>query len=193
MAYSYTPAFVAFCEGAPPEEISEVFHIPLKSLQAKMRQEGWLGLANRMMGRVVPDMTPNDDALAKCLANRAKNYENAAKLRDHAVVIIEALRAGTLRIKKQFQSKGQIVEYQAVPGPSDWLNIASYLRTIADMTYRALGDFQAQVKPGQDAPAGAQTPPPAPAVTIILPSAIARPREERGIESESRLLTQGVI
>ena len=183
MAYPYTPAFVAFLGGTPAEEIAEEFDIPLKSLLAKIRQEGWRGLANRIAGRITADWTPHEDAFAKIDANRAQNYDTAAKLREHLNEIVAALRAGTLRIKRQFQQKGQITEYEAPLGPSDWLSLATYARTIADMTYRALGDVQAQQKPGQDAPTGAKAPP-APPVTIVLPAAIALPRGERSVEVE---------
>ena len=189
MAYFYTPAFVAFCGGASLEEISEEFKIPIESLKAKMRQEGWRSLANRIAPRFGPETSPCDGILDKIEANRAKNYEAAAKLREHAVKIIEALCAGTLRIKKQFQHKGQIIEYEATSGPADWLSIATYLRTIADMTYRALGDHEASGRYRADASPG--TTPPAPPITIILPDAIARPRLERGLEIENRMIEQG--
>ena len=75
------------------------------------------------------------------------------------------------------------MEKEVEPGPGDWVNIATYLRTISEGTYRALGDFQSQEKPGQDAPAGAAGPA-TPAITIILPGAIALPRQERSVNEE---------
>ena len=158
MAYAYTPAFIAFCGGAPVEEISAEFSIPLESLKAKMRQEGWRGLANRMAGRITADLVPHDGALAKCEANRAKNYETAVRLRDHLMEVVAALRAGTLRIKKVLHYKGQTIEYEAQPGPADWVSISNYAMTIANMSYRALGDFGAIG--GYRADAGPGTPPP---------------------------------
>ena len=181
MAYCYTPAFVAFCGGASLEELADEFRIPIESLKAKVRAEGWRGLANRIAPRFGPETSPSEGILDKIEANRAKNYEAAAKLREHAVTVIHALCAGTLRIKKQFQHKGQVIEYEAVPGPSDWLNIATYLRTIADMTYRALGDHEANGRYRADA--GPGSPPPAPPIAIVLPDAIAKPREQRQIGS----------
>src|SRR6185437_3602701 len=188
MAYLYTPAFVAYCGGTPDEEIAAEFKIPLKSLQAKMRQEGWRALANRMAGRFNPDVNPSEETLNRIEANRARNFEAAAKLREHLFEIIAALGAGTLRIKKQFQRKGQIIEYDVLPGPGDWLNIATYARTIADMTYRALGDHAANG--GYKADASAGNPPPAPPITIVLPNAISRPRDERSLEIESAVVEQ---
>jgi len=180
MAYPYTPAFVAFCQGAPAEEISAVFNIPLKSLQAKMRQEGWQTLASRVAGSIMVNRTPNDEALSKCDENRAKNYEIASNLRDELGKIIENLAAGTLKIKKLWHNKGEVVEYLAEPTMADLLNIATFARTIHDMTYKALGDtvanggYKADVNPG--------TTPPTPPITIILPDAIARPRTQRTVD-----------
>jgi hypothetical protein len=188
MAYPYTPAFVAFCRGAPVEEISAVFNIPLKSLQAKMRQEGWQTLANRMAGSITVDRTPNDEALAKCEENRAKNYEIASKLRDELGKTIENLAAGTLKIKKLWHNKGDVVEYWAEPTMADLLNIATFARTVHDMTYRALGDTVANGGHETDTSPGAS--PPTPPITIVLPEAIARPRLERCINVESRILSQ---
>src|ERR1035441_6862127 len=65
--------------------------------------------------------------------------------------------------------------------PADWVNIATYAQTVAQGTYRALGDFQAQDKPGQDAAGGQAQAPQGPAITIILPSVVALPRSQRGL------------
>jgi hypothetical protein len=93
---------------------------------------------------------------------------------------VQALKSGELRVERLFNGKLGILRAETAPTTGDWVNIATYARTIADGTYRALGDFQGQDKPGSDAPAGtvnaAQ-----PSITIILPAAIAVPRAERQI------------
>jgi hypothetical protein len=189
MAYPYTPAFVAFCGGTPVDEIAAEFKIPIESLKAKMWQEGWRGLANRMAGRITVDLVPHDAALSKCERNRAKNYEAAVKLREHLTEILEHLRAGTLRIKKVFHYQGRTIEHAAQPGPADWVCIANYAMAIANMTYRALGDcvgnggYKADVSPGAA--------PPVSPMTIVLPAAVANPRAERCRDVESRAIEQG--
>ncbi len=188
MAYPYTPAFIAFCGGAPLEEISAEFKIPLDSLRAKIRQEGWRTLANRMSGRLQVEINPNESTLAKIEANRAQNYEAAVKLRDHLRTVIDHLCAGTLRVKKLFHNKGQVIEYAAEPTPGDWVNIATYARTIFDMTYRALGDWASDKGSKTDTATGAPTP--APAFTVILPSAIAGPRMGGGKPDPGTLLLE---
>ena len=181
MAYSYTPAFVAYCGGASLEEIAGELKIPLKSLRAKARQEGWLSLLERMAGRIAPEYSPNTDALDKIEANRWENFKVASKLFDDLKTIVAALAAGTLRFKRVIN--GTIVECE--PTPNDRLTIASYARTVTEMTYRALGDHAANG--GRIADASPGNTPAASPITIILPEAIALPREQRGEPTASLL------
>jgi hypothetical protein len=169
MAYTYTPAFIAFCNGAPPEEISSEFGIPLKSLLAKIREEGWRGLANKLADRAAVSVTPSEKILAKIEQNRAENYGVADALRTELSRIITKLSAGTLKFKKVM--KGEIVEVP--PSPADLVNIATFARTIADLSYRALADSGTRDEPaGADA---ATTNPPG-GVTVILPAVAVHPR-----------------
>lgn len=178
-AYNWEAAFVAYCNGAPEDEISQLFDIPLTSLRKRMARDGWAGLRNKLP--LAQDKLPLPAKVnAKLEAieeNRRVNLDAFVKLREHAVEMVTALRDGRLKVQKQFHNKGLVVTTEAAPGPGDWLNIATYLRMISEGTYRALGDFQAQEKSGQDT--GAAAVPAAPAITIILPHAIAAPREKR--------------
>jgi hypothetical protein len=193
MAYRYTPAFVAYCKGAPAEEIAAAFKIPLKSLKAKMREEGWRGLAEKLMEQIPVPSRRDEQALAKCEANRVKNLQMADALREDLIRTLNHLRDGTLRIGKQWHNRGAVVEYAAEPTIADRVALANYATMIANLTYRALGD----VSPSDPAaPAGA--PPPPPPITVILPALVAQPREKRLGEcselnspGEGNLLTDG--
>ena len=186
MAYNYTSAFVAFCKGAPAEEISIELNIPIGSLKSKMRQEGWKSLADSLLGQNGPVPGNAGEALARIEANRAKNFEAAAKLRDELGKIIDQLLAGTLRIQKRFHYKGGIVECEAQPSLADLVQLATYARMVHDMTYRALGDIGANGGHKADVTAGTQ--PPACPITIVLPEAISMPRTERAARAKERLL-----
>jgi hypothetical protein len=156
-----------------------------------MRQEGWQGLADALIGQTGPVPRNTADALARIEANRAKNYEMAAKLAKELDRILDRLAAGTLRIKKRFQYKGQVVECDAEPSIADFVQLATYMRMVHDMTYRALGDIVANGGHKADAAAGAQ--PPSLPIEIILPKEIALPRHERAARAEAerkRLLEQ---
>jgi hypothetical protein len=185
-AYLWQAAFVAYCNGTPEEEISQVFSIPLDTLNDRMAFEGWRALRTKMPMA----MTVTGDAqlpakteakLAVINENRQKNLAVFTDLRDRLVEKLTAWRDGKLKVQKAFNFKGIITTHEADPGPGDWVNIATFAQTIAQGTYRALGDFQAQDKPGQDAIGGQLTAPAGPAITIIMPGAVAFPREARGV------------
>lgn len=187
--YHWQAAFVAYCNGTPEDEISQVFSIPLASLRERMRAEGWAGLRTKMPmalqttapGGALSVPAEAEAKLTLIKENRQKNLAAWSELREHAVEMIQALRTGSLKMEKQFHNKGAVVRADVDPGPGDWVNIAAYLQTISQGTYRALGDMTAQDKPGQDSPAGQINAPQGPAITIILPGAVAQPRQERAI------------
>lgn len=174
MAYNYTTAFVAYSKGSTPEEISREFQIPLDSLKSKMRQEGWVGLADKVCGHYGPIPRNAAEALDRIEANRAESYAQAAKLRDHFNTIIEQLAAGTLKIKKSVLQKGQIFEFEVEPSISDLVSLATAVRMAHDMCYRALGD-QGAIAVQKAAVAAATQGPPAP-ITVIIPGIVATPR-----------------
>lgn len=195
--YTWQAAFVAFCNGVPLDEVSTIFGIPMDTLKEKMASDGWRALRAKLPLVTTSDgamtVTDGDSALPANVAtkmklieaNRMENLKVFAELREHLVEKVRGLRDGTLMVHRQWHNKGLVTEADAPPGPGDWVNIATYARTIADGTYRALGDFQAQEKPGQDAPAGTVNAP-QPAITIILPGAIAQPRDQRQIHDASQ-------
>jgi hypothetical protein len=194
--HPWQAAFVAFCNGAPDDEISQIFNIPPDALNNRIHAENWAALRAKLplaCGTAqggTPELPAKINAKLELIEqNRRENLAVFADLRDHLVETIRALKARTLKLEKQYHHKGSIVRAEVEPGPSDWLNIATYARTIADGTYRALGDFQAQEKPGSDAVAGAPAPS-GPAITIILPGAVAAPRPDRKIDEQVIDLTE---
>lgn len=108
--------------------------------------------------------------------NRKLNFNQACKLRDYYEKLLTKLASGELKMEQLFHNKGQVVRTTRDISPADLVNIVTAGRLIHDLTYRALGDGQAQEKAGQDVPAGQQA---APQIIINLPSAIAQPREQR--------------
>lgn len=114
--------------------------------------------------------------LAALAANREINYKDADNLRKHAQGLLTSLVEGTLEMEQLYHNKGEVVRAARRLSPADMVNIATYVRIIQDMTYRALGDVVVGEK-GQDAPTGGNHAPPQ--ITIYLPAAIAQPRELR--------------
>ena len=86
-------------------------------------------------------------------------------------------------MEQVFHNKGQIVRTTREISPADLVNIATFARSVHDMTYKALGDTTAQTERGQDGPPG-QTQ--APQIIINLPSAIAQPRQQMAMLEEAK-------
>lgn len=189
-SYQWEAAFVAYCNAVPEEEISTAFNIPIPSLKLHMSQHGWAKLRVKMppsealvpssaesMLPAIPDA--REAKLAALLSNREKNLKVFEELRNDLIEVVTAVRDGTFKLERYWHFKGMIVTKNDVNlTMSDRLNLAAYAKTIAEGTYRALGDFAAAEKVGQDVPAGQAS---APAITIILPGAISCPRNEREI------------
>jgi hypothetical protein len=192
--YSWQAAFVAFCNGVPAEEIGQVYAIPAETLKQRMARENWNMLRGKMplatlsdnplaLAQRSPGLPAELEAKFKLIEeNRLENLKVFTTLRDDLIEILAKLRKGDLKLEKQFHNRGSVVRADVDPGIVDRVNLATYAQTIANGTYRALGDFQGQEKVGQDAAAGTAAPS-GPAITIILPGVVAVPRNQRGADN----------
>lgn len=188
--YNYTAAFVAWLNGTPVEEISHIYSIPIDTLKTHMREEQWGRLqehlplvTNQLMttGQNTELQKAGKDVDAKMelvKRNRDENFELACKLRKDLTGVVDRLLAGELKLERQWCHKGNVTRTEVDPTIIDRVNLAAYARTIADLTYQALGDRGAVsgAKDGLSGDGASGTP----AITIILPGAIAAPREQRG-------------
>ena len=178
---SWPAVFTAYCNGAPADELAQIFDLELSSVTNKIKTERWAALrANLPLGETLKSDSEmrgiSEIRLAAIQANRDKNLAAWSLLRGHVISVIEKLAAGTLKMEKVFNGKTGITRVEDLdPTTGDLVNIATALRTATDGTYRAIGDFQAQDKPGQDGSVNGQPPPPS--ITIILPSVISQPRD----------------
>lgn len=185
MAHNFTAAFIAFQQGTPLEDIAQTMAIPVGTLRNKARTDGWTRLAaeralTTTLTAIAPtrgDMAERD--LAKIRANRDKVLALAQELQAEALELVQALRAGTLRIEK-VMSTGATVKTE--PSIRDRLDLAAFVQKVADVSYRALGDVAAG--PGEGGGLGGEGGRPAALVQIVLPVQVAAPRAERITEAE---------
>jgi hypothetical protein len=185
---NFAGAFTSYCQGAPLDEIALIFEIELTTLQDRVKREHWAALrASLPLGDTARDdkamTTTTEIKLAAIQANRQANLKAWSRLRDYAVEIIEQLATRKLKFEKVFNGKLGVVTAECNPSSGDLVNITTMLQNISNGSYRALGDFQAQEKPGSDLSSNGQPPPPS--ITIILPSVIAHPRET---EAQSKII-----
>lgn len=212
--YNWTAAFVAFCNNHPVIEISEAFGISVDSLEQRIKQERWSALRDELPlgtkdatpalagapGQSVGPADPFNQTkqlsvpaglpvavkqkFERLLANRELNLGQAAKLREYLDTLLTDLLTGKMEMEQIFHNKGAIVRTTRKVSPADLVNIATFARSIHDMTYKALGDTTAQTEKGQDGPVGANSGA-VPQIIINLPSSIAMPRQQAAALAEA--------
>ena len=105
--------------------------------------------------------------LERIQENREKNLRIAQALQEDLLKQVELLRDGQLKIERIAGKNA--VRMQVEPTPRDRADLANYAKSVADLSYRALGDMlvarEAEGLPQQAA-----------SVTIILAAQIAAPR-----------------
>jgi len=171
--FNYALAFVEFCRGVSLEDVSTMLNIPLKTLRTHARQNGWRKLADKLATRLAEsDTSPKAEReMGRVRENRERNYQTAQKLREDLDRTVDALLDGSLRVGKVLSNGSQVF---VMPGIKDRLELATYAKHVAELSYRALGDTL-------PAPEPAETCHPAPVVQINLPAAIAMPRLFRAL------------
>ena len=127
--------------------------------------------------RELPDVT--ESRMRRLEANRAKNFELADILREKLLRDFQALRDGTLKVERAVAYKGEVHHTEVEPGPQDMVALANAAKSVAEMTYRALGDVAAedrQVTNGKNGDAAS--------ITVILPTVVhtSAPKEDRPVQ-----------
>lgn len=170
--YAWQPAFLAFCKGFTLEQISQVYQIPQRKLEARALDEHWAALAGEMqpqakVGQRASDLRVSVERLEQ---NRTTNYRVWTKLRACLEEKVDLLQKGELRIEKIFHSArtGETARVEAEPTPADIVALANAAKAITEGTYRALGDVVSV-----DEVAKKNTAPQIGQISIFLPSMIA--------------------
>jgi len=195
--YAWIEAFAAFLKGSPLEEIAILHAIPLEKLHNKYRAENWSRVALALKGTVVETTkvlteTEAEMKLALVERNREENFEMVKGLRDHARNVIDDLKSGKMMITKVFNTKEGPIEHELDPTPADFTQIANYVKTIHDMSYKALGDVASLTgaKIGDDMPGASKGGLSQSLTQIFLPGAVKAPRADR---PEAKVEDAGVV
>jgi hypothetical protein len=182
---NWAECFAHFCGGLPLTDVATLMNCSLEKLESRARSERWVTMKARMEAQAQGLVPVHPDDLAKranlIQANREENYRAFSKLRDHAVELIDEIRAtkGKGLSKRYFHNKGTVVEHVCDLSLQELNTLANYLQVIAQGTYAALGDSRAASGTKEDGgQPNAQT---VPTIQIILPNVIARPRAERNV------------
>lgn len=178
--YNYASAFSLFCQGKTIQEISDSLGIPLKTLKNRSLAEGWTRLAANMAERG-QGLIRQEDKLEIIQANREANYAIAVKLREAVLNAATQLAAGTLMVPRLLRD-GSVV--QVPSGPADMVAIVTSAKSLSEMSYRAVGDVLAAPESGPAASQSAQQ------IVIMLPGAVATPRDARSYDPAADKLPQ---
>src|SRR5262249_16797970 len=136
--YNYGLAFVEFSRGISLEDVSNTLNIPLKTLRTHARQNGWRKLADTLASRLAESSTTPkaEQEMQRVRENRERNYQTARKLQDDVDRTVDALLDGSLRVGKVLSNGTQVF---VMPGIKDRLDLSTYAKHVAELSYRALG------------------------------------------------------
>lgn len=142
--YPWSAAFLAFCKGFTVPQISGVYGIPERTLEARAVDEHWAALASELTVAKTPSQATRElkASLEDLEANRSKNLRVFERLRNVLSEKITQLERGELKIVKPFFSArtGEVTTAEIDPAPADLVQIAQAAKLVAEGTYRALGD-----------------------------------------------------
>jgi len=118
--------------------------------------------------------------------NREKNFKLAEQMRDDLQELVQGIRDGTLEIEEVKVVKGVVTRYTRRPSIGDRVALVNYASQIAALGYTALGDAPASRSADASTPTARGGGATAPQIQIVLPFAVARPRDEVAPASEER-------
>lgn len=193
MRYNWAKAFTEFHNGATLEEVAATHDIPFETVKQRANEEQWKQI--RLELQRADDMMPaRTEARLKAIElNREENLRQAVALRDDVARILVKLQKdewtipSVVTVGKGKDAVQQVVERKA--SINDRLLLANYVRTIHDLTYRALGDVSGGKGDGTGV---GPNPTAAPGITLILPGVIAKPRSEQGKPIDIEAVVQKV-
>jgi hypothetical protein len=186
----WSGAFIAYCRNIPNEEICATYLIAESRLQKRITAERWPAKRSLLMelfmeqaGTLITEdqIEKSEAQLAQVLANRDKNFQQANQLRHAAQQVLDNLikywlspSEGESYDEKYDEARDRSLEVQGDIATA-LTRIAKAMGVAQELTYRALGDL----KPAEagfnskDGNSGAGQ------INIIMPAAIAQPRQER--------------
>ena len=169
-------AFATYQSGADLEDVARICDIPLNVVMRTAEEQEWAKL--RTVATVNPGLPDATKEKLKAIeAHRAEQFATARRLARDLNKIIDDLLAGNLVKVKVIQSKGFVQKVEVPLDIQDRVALVNYANGVASMGYKALGDnVEHAAKDGGAAQVAASN---QPAITIILPDVIAKPRELR--------------
>jgi hypothetical protein len=169
--WNRTAAFIEYSRGTALEDIAHALAIPLDALMRWSHEDKWSLMVPKLPVAILPRAGAEAErAMERIRVNREKNLLVAIQLQEDLTNVVTKLLDGSLKIEKVFANGSRAI---LDPGVADRQGIALYAKHVAELSYRALGDVESTrgVSEGGGSQVGQ--------ITIILPGAVAAPREKR--------------
>ena len=183
---NYGEAFVHYCGGTELQDVAMLMHCDVKKLEARSVAERWPTLRARMEAQQKSLQPVSADEIARraelIQQNREANLRIVQKLRQDAENVVDELinSKGEDMITQYWHNKGEIIAKRRAMTIAERATLATYLQTIAQISYAALGDSRAASGTRDDGSVSSSAQG-QPGITIILPGVIAKPRGERKV------------
>lgn len=169
---NFTAAFVEFSKGKPLDVVALETGIPEHDLLKRARDEKWNALvpavATPALAVATISGSETEEATIRVRSNRERNLAVVKELQDDLEEVVKQLRQGLLKVERQ-TARG--VTFTSGPNLKDRLDLVNYAKGIQELSYRALGDVVTGTESGTGPASGT--------ITLILPSIISRPRNDR--------------
>lgn len=171
VSFPWPALFEAYRRGVDLPGIAGTFGCPLAVLERVAERQQWEMLVKRIDENPVDGDLVLAEKLERIEENRSKNMAVAENIREYVGTQFQKLASGELKYDVVVKTKEGPVVVSVEPGPKEIKALTDAARTMSEMTYRAMGDFeQGKQAPGnQAAPAASQ----APQITINIPAAVS--------------------
>lgn len=181
--YNWCGAFVEYCRGSSLDDVAAIHEIPLPTLRARADADSWE--LNRLKAvstfkklDATPYLKPDDIEKRQAISRevRAETIEIAKLLMKDARRVAESIAEDGGTTERQWQFQGQVIRADIPMTSSEKLQFATYVQSLANTIYSALGESQGGGRPSEG---GNMQTSNQPHVTIVLPGVIGAPRAER--------------
>lgn len=148
VSHNWSAMFIAYSRGLSFAEISEMFGVEERVLERVARKQQWEELNLKLQAHPIEDESVLAHRLQAVEDNRQRNLEAAEDFRDTLIQQARLAATGDLEIEHVVKFKEGYDIAKTKAAPKDLKALADSLRTMADMSYRALGDDPDRARAG---------------------------------------------
>jgi len=158
--------YSGYVSGMSPRQLAANYNVPLKLIKHRIRSEQWAFLAENLPAKTKPPPGAGFARETVAWQNREANYAMFELLRQGLSKRLTALANDELKIETVKATREGVQVVESEPTPRDLQQLASAAKTLAEGSYRALGDMtEHERKEGIGQSAGQ-------AINIVIPNVV---------------------